>query len=940
MIDKATKLNQNQLTKVIEQYIEENKTSLDYLKRFSTEQVSYITSDSLEDSKLIACAGSGKTRSIIGRIKYCSEQGLAFGNSLFMITFSRHAANDFREKAKDLFPNYDDFCDLNNFSTIDSLAKSFLTLFSSRKSDNIDILSIAFRNLLRDATEDQITTMLSHKCVKHLFVDEAQDLNSTQYDILMLMKKRFGTSVHLIGDPNQNVYQFRRSSSEFLQQFNGKKYELTYNFRSSPQIISFCEPLKPVESSASIPFRTANKPLPRIISDTSKNVHDLLLRSIRDYDSDLSNIAIICPTRGNRKRKNLGLSVLFNLLRSNGIKVTQMYQENSIHEERMKSDCKKGHVNLLTYHGSKGLEFDTVFLFDCYQSLFNRRPTREGHDENRYLLYVAASRAVNNLNLCVYSDVNAGAVNCWLRNIPRELYGCNKHLNIPSLTFDKPIIDTTLGITEILGKMTDVQLDMIDDMIKVETLHVREIYPDREIDRGNDASLFGIFCEQLLYLQYHLSRDVTVPIRDVIENIVRSRFVIVESEWEYHELQKHIVLPKLTWHDYHNCSLPKNVRRLVVKYFDHNHELTSYVLCTNSSAKIIKDNSNNIKTCYDRYLDPKSYDYKWDEILLDFFYLIVVEYAYHNNHYYYINEKGYDKHHLLESGKLLFQDMNRYVSNSYRDCSFRTQIQVRYDKLNLYGEIDFIEQYEGCRETIVEVKCVQNISIKYYIQLLLYNFCYRYDRDKTKLFRNKYKILNLLKGEELSLIISISPSDMWRLLEIVSKVGNLPFNEMNLVLDLETTGLITDVMPEVIEISIVDYETGMIVFDSLVKPKQKICRFIRELTGITNEMASNGISIDLLKKQLSKIWERFNDVVLIGHNIRGFDSRVMSYYNLMPKDYSLLDTLQLLPICFEVESASLSNIYSKVIGRQYMAHRSMNDVLALIEIMKRLGIEI
>ena len=50
---------------------------------------------------------------------------------------------------------------------------------------------------------------------------------------------------------------------------------------------------------------------------------------------------------------------------------------------------------------------------------------------------------------------------------------------------------------------------------------------------------------------------------------------------------------------------------------------------------------------------------------------------------------------------------------------------LNIDKLMLMGEIDFIEKYHNVdSETIVEIKCAKEISIRYYIQLLLYNFCY------------------------------------------------------------------------------------------------------------------------------------------------------------------------------------------------------------------------
>ena len=107
-------------------YVITRNTKLDFLKMFSDEQVKYITNLDVMKTKLIATAGSGKTRSLIGRIKFMVEHGLVKKEEVFMITFSKHAAADFHLKIKDLFPNYETFCQLKNFSTIDSLAKSIL----------------------------------------------------------------------------------------------------------------------------------------------------------------------------------------------------------------------------------------------------------------------------------------------------------------------------------------------------------------------------------------------------------------------------------------------------------------------------------------------------------------------------------------------------------------------------------------------------------------------------------------------------------------------------------------------------------------------------------------------------------------------------------------------------------------------------------------------
>ena len=66
---------------------------------------------------------------------------------------------------------------------------------------------------------------------KTIFIDEAQDLNPTQFSILSSLKDKLELSLNLIGDPNQNIYQFRKSTDKYLREFISKEFLLTINFR-------------------------------------------------------------------------------------------------------------------------------------------------------------------------------------------------------------------------------------------------------------------------------------------------------------------------------------------------------------------------------------------------------------------------------------------------------------------------------------------------------------------------------------------------------------------------------------------------------------------------------------------------------------------------------------------------------------------------------------
>lgn len=75
--------------------------------------------------------------------------------------------------------------------------------------------------------------------VEHLFVDEFQDLNGSQYELVRLLGK--SASLFAIGDPDQSIYGFRGSDSSFFFRFGDlpgtSRLLLTRNYRSRPAIL-------------------------------------------------------------------------------------------------------------------------------------------------------------------------------------------------------------------------------------------------------------------------------------------------------------------------------------------------------------------------------------------------------------------------------------------------------------------------------------------------------------------------------------------------------------------------------------------------------------------------------------------------------------------------------------------------------------------------------
>ena len=119
-------------------------------------------------------------------------------------------------------------------------------LLNSGGIDYDDILVYAHRLLLN---HDWIANIYRAK-YKYLCVDEAQDLNMVQYEFIKAFCGESIKSVMMVGDPDQMIYGFNGSSSEYLcenfvRDFSASKYELKENYRSTKQVIEVANKLKP-----------------------------------------------------------------------------------------------------------------------------------------------------------------------------------------------------------------------------------------------------------------------------------------------------------------------------------------------------------------------------------------------------------------------------------------------------------------------------------------------------------------------------------------------------------------------------------------------------------------------------------------------------------------------------------------------------------------------
>jgi hypothetical protein len=931
-------------------------------KKWTDEQASYIINPHITDTILLACAGSGKTTSIKDRIKFLYQNKMFDREEIYYITFSRNTKDDVVKKIMNTGDDHEKYFFVKNILTIDSLAKKILyKTNSSLKTNSVEILSVSLRDYLSrlEGNSDEIAKFKQYFPISCLFVDEAQDLTKVQYDILLCIKKYLKTCINLVGDPNQNIYQFRCSSSKYLLNHVGLEFNFSTNFRSTRQIIEFCDCIKPIKLFETKALVGSEGEKPMLISDSFDNVLNFIVKFIRSYPADLSNIAIVSPIRGSDKNNKKGISVIYNKLLLENIMVCQRYNESSDKAGSIistKINSYDNCVNLLTYHGTKGLEFDVVFVMDFYQSLFNNNTTFTDDENNRYLMYVATSRAKTKLFVCTYTNNDLGYFNNVVQQIDSNkytVYNNDSNIRISQRKHKENKI-RTVGITDLItNNMHDTDIYEINKILKIKKTK-EKIYKDHQkvINRADDQALFGIFCENYFCMTYNLLNKKKLKQYKIIENICCDSILYVPDS-EYKILTK--VSQCKSWSDYYLIKkfLSSYEINIIENYYDRRNDFDTITFVSTFFKNIIEDNKCDIIVAYSNYIGQT--DAKYNESAInDLYYIILVMYCIKNNHIIHLYNNGQSKKNVIDNGKLLFVAIYNYLYSNIGVNNYEFSVAVSYCKLSIIGEIDILEKQSynvngsenKSESTIIDIKCSSDIKILYYLQLFLYGLCLNYQNNREKIYDNNYKIINLLTGNIYNINISVDKSDLYGLLCKLCCAGNLYFENLSLVYDLETTGLISkNNYPEIIEICIKDYETDMIIINELIKPKNKISERITEITGITNAMVSNKNPLDklIITNRLSYI----KNCNLISYNGRRFDDILVNHYKIFPLDTKItyIDAMNILPDLVKnnkitIDNKKQSHIYNKIFGTDYNCHRAESDVDALIKIFRRFKINL
>ncbi|WP_246124789.1 RecQ family ATP-dependent DNA helicase [Algibacter pacificus] len=245
-----------------------------------TDQTKIVNDGKSDNILVLAGPGSGKTKVLVHKIASLLLLEDIKPEQFLMLTFSKAASLEFKNRTRKLVPEYSGLIKITTFHGF--CFQLMGQLGDLKKSENViqDCLE-AIKN------EDIDISSIINKSV--LLLDEFQDVNKAEWELIqVIIKKSKGIRVIAVGDDDQNIYGFRGASNEnmlaFKNKYNATSYSLIKNYRSSSNIVEFNN-----ELLKRIPKRLKHQVLEPVKKQTSPFIQlvkyngSYLEKSLTDY---------------------------------------------------------------------------------------------------------------------------------------------------------------------------------------------------------------------------------------------------------------------------------------------------------------------------------------------------------------------------------------------------------------------------------------------------------------------------------------------------------------------------------------------------------------------------------------------------------------------------------------------------------------------------------
>ena len=205
----------------------------------SAEQLAVVKDQ--QHSKILVAAGpgSGKTRLLVHKVAALLMLEEVKPEQFLMLTYSRPAAQEMRQRLLALIGKAAWGLDIATFH-------AYAFQLMERPGDK-DVLE----NIIEEATAAIIAEDLPNRARLEqksiVLVDEYQDISQREYAFLKALldvaSEVGDPRVIVVGDDDQNIYEFRGSSTKFMREFasdfDSQSYYLQTNYRSAHNLVAF-----------------------------------------------------------------------------------------------------------------------------------------------------------------------------------------------------------------------------------------------------------------------------------------------------------------------------------------------------------------------------------------------------------------------------------------------------------------------------------------------------------------------------------------------------------------------------------------------------------------------------------------------------------------------------------------------------------------------------
>ncbi len=226
----------------------------------SPAQLKIINDSESKNIVVAAGPGSGKTRILVHKLASLLLMEDVKHEQLLMVTFSRSAVTEFKKRLLQLIGNAANFIEIKTFHSycFDLLGR----VGTLEKSQEI------IQETIKRIRNGEVEAGRITKTV--LVIDEAQDMDANEFELISaLMEHNEEMRVIAVGDDDQNIFEFRGASSEYLKILINEKnailYELVENYRSKANLVDFSN-----QFVKRLPNRLKNTPINAAQHDNGK----------------------------------------------------------------------------------------------------------------------------------------------------------------------------------------------------------------------------------------------------------------------------------------------------------------------------------------------------------------------------------------------------------------------------------------------------------------------------------------------------------------------------------------------------------------------------------------------------------------------------------------------------------------------------------------------